>query len=465
MLILLQIYRHSTRLLFTFFVMAEPEESTSSYSDEELGNTDKPAADSVRGWSSKSTEAAQKRVAAKAPGSHGKTYVWKQSDATRSHQEPRRIKRFPDALERGQSRGKASRSFSSHRVISCEYPERGPALRTKNVGVQRAARAVRDAGNSNNAYAQNPRGQRAQHVHASDSDSDITTEPTVERIRTDAHERVRKHSRSAETALCKRGVDTRNRRVRREETPGPCHDGDAIDNILTLFAPGWFPSVLYTILHGSFEDYRPSLSPVNLGAIHSFKEAFLYIDTDRNTIWNTYLKDSLSQLRQTRRRFADEYAKLSTDVTSDVIRQFSLDFLLSPHENRFPPRKKNSVANHIMNKEMGCQFRIRALVKLGLWHFRGSHDKSGVARALVKYITDVEDLARTIKLHDELQEDVHESPSLQARPKLMKTQPKRRARQWRCNSNPAKDVKRARHCAGFDASYDEPDEFSEDRSV
>ena len=349
------------------------------YSDSDL---EKPLAAPERGRESKSPDLAESDVEAQATGSHVKDRV----------------------LTRSPSSDRTPVSDKSQR-------ERTPCHQnidvTKRRRRRRRRRSTRAPGASENATAAVPRIHKMQEVPSGSDDS--------ERDLFSDDWQVHEQQKNASLA---RASNTRK-----------MHYINGLPTIVRLFASGWFPSDMYEPLLKASEYYRPMGDMCTAKAIERFSEALLYTSNNKGAELNINLLHIMSQLRQTRRAYAHEYTELSEQQTSQVIWQFSTDFLLSPHQTALPATTQRSLMRHIINNEMGCEYRVRAIIQVGLSRFDtwDAHDIKDLARKLLYYITAIEDLAATLLEQDQRYEHTRQSQSsgCQKRSKIT-----RRARPW-----------------------------------
>ena len=373
--------------------------------------------DSEREGEPKCPDLAEENVEAQASGSHGKD-----REQPRHHKQP--AAPAPDAPERGvSSKGEGNRELtrspSSHRSPVSDNSQRERTPCNQNIDVKkrrrrRRRRSTRAPGASEDDTATVPRIHKTKEVPfgSGDSERDLFSDDW------------QAHEQQKYTSL-PRASKTRN-----------MHYINGLPAIVRVFASGWFPSDMYAPLLKASECYTPMGDIRTSKAIERFSEALLHT-SNRGAELNINLLHMMSQLRQTRREYAHEYTELSEQQTSLVICQFSTDFLLSPHQTAQPATTQSSLVRHLINKQMGCEYRVRAIIQVGLSRFDSwdAHDIKDLARRLLHYITAIEDLAANLVKQDQRYEHTRQSQSsgCQKRSKIT-----RRARPWHRPTKPKK---------------------------
>ena len=423
--ILARICRHAQPLSFTYLIMAESAEYSPSDFDMSL------AAPERQGYFRyfRSSEVAHRHGGGVASGSHVKarqlTRDYKHSVA---HVHGIVFNRCAQYTASG---GKGYRMILKDTRLADgpDYRKRADTPWDKNIDAQsrwKKSRTAAGAYESNNAIVDRRRGQPREYqpyAHGRTSDTDST-----------AYELVQDETTGSDVA-----ISPNMRTV------------DSLGAIVRLFASAWLPPEVYAQLREASRNFRCRCDAESLHLIHSFTEAFLRIRDGPEPKWNTQLKDSLSELHTHRLAYANDYTRLSKEETSQVIWNFASDFLLSAYQNLLPTRKKPSIVNHILRKEMGCQFRVRAIIQEGLIAFSSAHAAKDVLQVFLQYIRNIEEIVASLKRQVHLREKVWQGSKWQlskrhdAKPwvKGIASRPKRLTQPWLGPSKPAQGIIRA----------------------
>ena len=480
------------------------EEDYSYYSSESDDESAKPPGATERGGSAKSPELSKRDVEAKASGSHGK-----ERDQPRHHKQP--AAPAPDATERGvSSKGEGNRAEDiAYRMDTRRRPlhnKRPPEAQERGGIAERRARdrahrspssersSVSDSSNRSRTprhpRRDAPEGWKKKHrargskrnvkydqrAHGDASDSDITrldsADESIERARSPCgrahgtHKRTRNHHRktsmpkystrhedhvhdAASGSSVSRHVQENKSRARAPDNSG-MRIIDGLPSIVKLFASGWFDEDMYEPLLEVCDKSRLFGDPHQAQSVHSFWKALIFREHKQEAKWNTALKDLMSQLRQTRETFADGFMKIPEDLALKVMWQFAYDFLCWPKQSSDPVDRQEHRLKSTVYEDVGCYYRVLAIIQLGLVNFVHTHNGKLVLKEMPAYITAIEDLAKTLKDRGQMPEHTRQSHSLacQGRPKLMKSKPKRRARSWNPPNYPEKGNGRGQHWQG-----------------
>ena len=182
-----------------------------------------------------------------------------------------------------------------------------------------------------------------------------------------------------------------------------------IPSIVKLFAIGWFPDHLYNVLYDASMKWDGRVRLELLEAAETFKTAFLMHGGRHEAAWNRNLSDLLSQIREVRSEYADQYEQLSEADTQECMWEWARRYALRPAHLDKPKRAQRSILNHILRKELGSASRMRAVIQRGLQDFDGIRDKEYLITEFIMYLKQIEADAARIRRRDKQRQSELES--------------------------------------------------------
>ena len=178
-----------------------------------------------------------------------------------------------------------------------------------------------------------------------------------------------------------------------------------LSTIARTFVAAWFPRELTAMLQEAIREVSPTGNRETLRLVESFRKAFPHTSHGiKGPGWNPGLTAAMSQIRQIRCTHAGEYSQLSHDATTTVLWKFAVGFLLAPHQLKLPVGKLRNIAECILRKHIGCPYRLRAVVKIGLGTFGSAVTKADMVVAFIDYLGEIEKTAACFK-------EAHQRPS------------------------------------------------------
>ena len=175
------------------------------------------------------------------------------------------------------------------------------------------------------------------------------------------------------------------------------HRVEGLSTVVKMFAGGWFPSKEYHLLYSAATECDMKCVMEVLRSIESFKTGFLRIGGKPDGDWNSQLKDTLFQLRQVRREYADEFSEMSEEETSACLWHFAREFIFNGVQLNMSRRKQRSVLQAAIQRNLGSQNRLRAVIRTGLQPFVNCEDKYDLLKRLLLYMDRIESIAGCYK--------------------------------------------------------------------
>ena len=128
-----------------------------------------------------------------------------------------------------------------------------------------------------------------------------------------------------------------------------------------IFARGWLPRGMYEKVYAS------SMKIAVLTSLHEdmkrFKENVLLLHDE----WNPNLHDCLRQIRQARLQTgADDFAILNEAQVNECLWMWAQQYVFHEGDLLKPAKKQRVLLKKAIKKEVGCQYRVRAIIKRGL---------------------------------------------------------------------------------------------------
>ena len=130
-----------------------------------------------------------------------------------------------------------------------------------------------------------------------------------------------------------------------------------------IFARGWLPRDMYEKVYAS----SVSLKMTVLTSLHEdmkrFKENVLLLHDE----WNPNLYDCLRQIRQARlQTCADDFAILNEAQVRECLWAWAQQYVFHEWDLLKTAKKQRVLLKKAIEKEIGCQYRLRAIIKRGL---------------------------------------------------------------------------------------------------
>ena len=168
--------------------------------------------------------------------------------------------------------------------------------------------------------------------------------------------------------------------------------------VVRLFAEGWFSLWDYNLLYKAAQETTVHTDRQELLVIERFKTALLREGGKPDGMWNTKLKDFLSQLRQLRDEVEDEWTPLSERQTTECLQLFARTFVFSDEQLAMNASRQQSIFDWVIRQEVGCTHRLRAICMMGMKLF-GKRDLNAKAmmEVFLDYICDVEQIAQSYR--------------------------------------------------------------------
>ena len=191
-----------------------------------------------------------------------------------------------------------------------------------------------------------------------------------------------------------------------EEHSGACRDSEdagqlkplqGISALVRMFGMSWLSKEVTDKLHAFPQETTVMVTPSCWAHVDSFKTAFLKVRGRDNAAWNCNLRDSLSQIKQVRSRFADEFEPLSAGAAWHCLWLWVHECVFNDDQLKLPNKKKRSILNSILMKELGCAHRVRAVVQRGMQDFDKSRSPSDTLDAFLAFVTHIETTAEASK--------------------------------------------------------------------
>ena len=136
---------------------------------------------------------------------------------------------------------------------------------------------------------------------------------------------------------------------------------EGASSYVRIFARGWLPRGMYEKVYAS------SMKIAVLTSLHEdmkrFKENVLLLHDE----WNPNLHDCLRQIRQARLQTgADDFAILNEAQVNECLWAWAQQYVFHEGDLLKPAKKQRVLLKKAIKKEVGCQYRVRAIIKRGL---------------------------------------------------------------------------------------------------
>lgn len=164
-----------------------------------------------------------------------------------------------------------------------------------------------------------------------------------------------------------------------------------IESILTCFAAGWFPPAAYKVLHTAVKTLVPtgSASYTVISSLVSFEKG-LFQHSAPDMVWSR--PERFTHLAVVRQKYGEDFVELSDAATTACMWEYSNNFILNAAQRDMPSSKKRSIISYTLDKTLGGQRRVRALLKLGFSTFENVNNESDMLKAFLLYIVKIEQL-------------------------------------------------------------------------
>ena len=169
--------------------------------------------------------------------------------------------------------------------------------------------------------------------------------------------------------------------------------------LVRMFGIGWLHTSIFTQLYDASQKTKVRVDQTILDQIDSFRKAFLKLGGKDDAAWNASLNDNLSQIKQIRMQFADEFQPLTDDETADCLWNWARTYLFSPEQKSMPKSKQRSILNKVLLRELGSKHRLLAVIQRGIMDFTDYEDSTELLRTFISYVVQIEISATAIKQH------------------------------------------------------------------
>ena len=184
-----------------------------------------------------------------------------------------------------------------------------------------------------------------------------------------------------------------------EEHGSPCRDSadtgqlkplQGINALVRMFGMGWLSNEVSDKIRAFTQEATVMVSRSCWAHVESFKTAFLKVRGRDNAAWNGNLRDSLSQIKQVRSRFAGEFEPLSEGAAWHCLWLWVHECVFNDDQLKLPNKKRRSILRSILMKELGCAHRMRAVVQRGMQDFDKPRSPSDTLDAFLAFVTHIE---------------------------------------------------------------------------
>ena len=170
--------------------------------------------------------------------------------------------------------------------------------------------------------------------------------------------------------------------------------------LVRMFGIGWLHTSIFTQLYDASQKTKVRVDQTILNQISSFTKAFLKLQGKDDAAWNASLNDNLSQIKQIRMQFADEFQPLTDDETADCLWNWARTYLFSPEQKSMPKSKQRSILNKVLLRELGSKHRLLAVIQRGIMDFTDYEDSTELLRTFISYVVQIEISATARKHHE-----------------------------------------------------------------
>ena len=177
------------------------------------------------------------------------------------------------------------------------------------------------------------------------------------------------------------------------------HPAEGLATVVRLFAGGWFPEQIYGLLYSAVTRTVANCDSSMLRIIESFETKVLRIGGNPDGDWKNQwqLKDALSKLRQVRRQYANDFSSMSEENAYECLWTFARTFIFSQEQANLNKRKQRSILSHVIHRDFGCQYRLRAMIRIGLQPFDRWEDDHDLLKRFLCYLEKIESTAKGYK--------------------------------------------------------------------
>ena len=136
-------------------------------------------------------------------------------------------------------------------------------------------------------------------------------------------------------------------------------------SLVSMFGTGWLSSTVFNVLYKRVANRPVYLDKASLTAVNNFKRALCKTRGKDAYEWNQQLSANLEQLAEERQHDAEHHERLTDSAALQCCWRWMHNFKFTPEQRKLPNRRKRSIFNTIMHRELGCLRRAQAVVKFG----------------------------------------------------------------------------------------------------
>ena len=138
---------------------------------------------------------------------------------------------------------------------------------------------------------------------------------------------------------------------------------EGASSYVRIFARGWLPLGMYEKVYASSTRLKIAVLTSLHEDMKRFKENVLLLHDE----WNPNLHDCLRQIRQARLQTgADDFAILNEAQVNECLWMWAQQYVFHEGDLLKPAKKQRVLLKKAIKKEVGCQYRLRAIIKRGL---------------------------------------------------------------------------------------------------
>ena len=214
------------------------------------------------------------------------------------------------------------------------------------------------------------------------------------------------------------------RKRERPETPPRGHVAKGeyvlhdLPNVVKLFARGWMEEKQYTLLYKATKELQITV-PRDITEHYDRFRKNLLMKNDREGNYNHRVSRALDEMRGIRLHLARADVSLSNEQTEECLMAWAEEHYFTRAEHKKDADEREKILSDVFVKELGCKFRIRAVLKRGLQDFKGITKDTDMLDAFLKYVIAVEQEAeklraekkRTIAVSDSSSEKDNPAPA------------------------------------------------------